>query len=184
MNERFKNIKDALKKPKTLVLLGICGILLVLLSSLGGNEDKKIPDKDTPLSFSTEEYKCELEKEVSDLVKKISGSKKAQVIITLESGIKYSYAEESEDTSSSKNESEQSYASNETKRKFITVKTSSGGESALLLCEQMPEIRGVAIVCAGGDNEEIREKIQNAVMAALDITSKRVYVTGGKYNEN
>ena len=39
-------------------------------------------------------------------------------------------------------------------------------------------------MCAGGDDEEIREKVQNAIMAALNITSKRVYVTGGRVYEN
>ena len=43
----------------------------------------------------------------------------------------------------------------------------------------MPEVRGVAIVCEGGDNEIIAEKIQNTVTAALNITSKRVSIAGG-----
>ena len=45
---------------------------------------------------------------------------------------------------------------------------------------EMPEVRGVAIVCEGGDDEQINEKIKNAVTAALNITSKRVYIAGGK----
>ena len=48
----------------------------------------------------------------------------------------------------------------------------------MLVTVEMPEVRGVAIVCDGGDNEYIAEKIQNAVTAALDITSKRVYICG------
>ena len=58
------------------------------------------------------------------------------------------------------------------------MKTADGGEQALLITEQMPEIRGVAIVCEGGDNEIINEKIKNTVTAALNITSKRVYICG------
>ena len=184
MNERIKDLKEIFKKPKILIVLGIIGILLIFLSSLGSGEDKKPQAAETVTSFSTEEYKENLKKEVADLVKKISGSKKAQVIITLEGGIRYSYAESTEDTSSNKNESNGAFSSSELKRSFITVKTSSGGESALLISEYMPEVRGVAIVCAGGDDEEIREKVQNAVMAALNITSKRVYVTGGRTYEN
>ena len=45
------------------------------------------------------------------------------------------------------------------------------------------EIRGVAVVCRGGDDELINEKIKNAVTAALNITSKRVYIAGGTDNE-
>ena len=58
-----------------------------------------------------------------------------------------------------------------------------GGEQALLVTTEMPEVRGVAIVCEGGDSEAINEKIENAVTAALDITSKRVYIAGGSYDE-
>ena len=47
----------------------------------------------------------------------------------------------------------------------------------------MPEVRGVAVVCRGGDDELINEKIKNAVTAALNITSKRVYIAGGTDNE-
>lgn len=184
MNEQIKSLKGILKNPKILIILGIIGILLIFLSSLGDGEDKNVNSTEAGSSFSAEEYKENLEKEVEDLVKKISGSKKAQVIITLEGGIRYSYAESTEDTSSNKNESSGAFSSSELKRSFITVKTSSGGESALLISEYMPEVRGVAIVCAGGDDEEIREKVQNAVMAALNITSKRVYVTGGRVYEN
>jgi stage III sporulation protein AG len=168
MNEQIKNLKEILKKPKILIILGIIGILLIFLSSLGG-DDKKVDATESETSFSTEEYKENLEKEVEALVKKISGSKKAQVIITLEGGIRYSYAESTEDTSSNKNESSGAFSSSELKRSFITIKTSSGGESALLISEYMPDIRGVAIVCAGGDDEEIREKVQNAVILQFKI---------------
>jgi len=44
----------------------------------------------------------------------------------------------------------------------------------------MPQVRGVAIVCDGGDNQILNEKILNTVTAALNITSKRVYICGRK----
>ena len=54
-----------------------------------------------------------------------------------------------------------------------------GGEQALIVTEIMPQIRGVAIICKGGNIEQTAEKIKNAVTAALNITSKRVYISGG-----
>ena len=73
--------------------------------------------------------------------------------------------------------------SSENKQSYITVKTADGGEQALLVTAEMPEVRGVAVVCRGGDDELINEKIKNAVTAALNITSKRVYIAGGTDNE-
>ena len=102
------------------------------------------------------------------------------MVITLESGIKYSYADISEGISENKTASNSESTSSELKQSYITVKTADGGEQALLVTTEMPEVRGVAIVCEGGDDEIINEKIQNAVTAALNITSKRVYIAGGK----
>ena len=42
----------------------------------------------------------------------------------------------------------------------------------------VPEIKGVLVVCEGGENENVRETIINAVSAALDITNSHIYVTG------
>ena len=102
------------------------------------------------------------------------------VVITLESGIRYSYADTREEISSDKTEKEAQSSGSELKEGYITVKTADGGEQALLITAEMPEVRGVAIVCEGGDSEIISEKIQNTVTAALNITSKRVYICGRK----
>ena len=105
------------------------------------------------------------------------------MVVTLESGIKYSYADTNEGSSADKTESNSKSTSSENKQSYITVKTADGGEQALLVTAEMPEVRGVAVVCRGGDDELINEKIKNAVTAALNITSKRVYIAGGTDNE-
>ena len=65
------------------------------------------------------------------------------------------------------------------KQSYITVKTADGGEQALIVTEFMPDVRGVAVICSDGNSEATAEKIKNAVTAALNITSKRVYISGG-----
>lgn len=100
------------------------------------------------------------------------------MIVTLDSGVRYSYADTREESSSDKTEKEAQVTDSEIKEGYITVKSASGGEEALLLKTEMPEIRGVAVVCEGGDNEYINEKIVNTITAALNITSKRVYICG------
>ena len=95
-------------------------------------------------------------------------------------GIIYSYADTNEGTSANKTGSGQESTSSESKQSYITVKTADGGEQALLITTEMPQVRGVAVVCEGGDDEIINEKITTA---ALNITSKRVYIAGGSFNE-
>ena len=178
MNKKLDLLKEKLKNPKILMTIGIIGIVLIALSSFMP-ESKETASADTQTAVDMEEYKKELQEAVADIVYGVTGDKKATVVITLDSGVKYSYADSTEsDTSNSSGEkSEQS--SEKKSQSYVTVRTSDGGEEALLLTEIMPEVRGVAIICEGGDNEILAEKIKNAVKAALDISSQRVYIAGG-----
>ncbi len=177
MNEMIEKIVKKVRSPKFLILAGFIGIFLIFLSTLGGGEKK---DTKAAEEFSAESYCSELETEIEKMVNEITGSKNASVIITLESGIRYSYADTIEENSTDKTEKEEITTQNELKSGYITVKTADGGEQALLVTAEMPSIRGVAVVCDGGDNEIINQKIENAVTAALNITSKRVYICGRK----
>ena len=169
MNELKIKIFEKVKNPKFLVIAGIIGILLIFLSSLisPSKEEKEIKSTE----FSVEEYRKSLEDDIKYIVKDITGSRDVSVVITLENSLSFSYADTKEETSADKSESSQSSTQSQ---------TSDGGEEALIVTTGMPEIRGVAIVCSGGDNEYINQKIQNAVTAALNITNKRVYICGRK----
>lgn len=178
MNNRIFEYLKGLRQPKVLIALGLIGILLIFVSSLvpEGRAEKA----EGVQEFSAEGYRLELEKDISAMVREITGDRKAKVVITLESGIRYSYADTKEGTTTDKTESESKSAASEFKEGYITVKNADGGEEALLITAMMPEIRGVAIVCEGGDSEIIAEKIKSTVTAALSITSKRVYICGRK----
>lgn len=178
MNNSLKKYVDLIKSPKALIILGVLGILLIFLSGLSGNKTEK-PQADALPELSVKEYRQSLEKDVSKIVKSITGSNKATVVITLESGISYEYADTTEGSKADKTDKETTTSSSESKQGYITVKKQDGSEEALLVTARMPEVRGVAIVCEGGDNQVIAEKIQNTVTAALNITSKRVYIAGG-----
>ncbi|MBR4099640.1 MAG: hypothetical protein IKK55_01470 [Clostridia bacterium] len=177
MNNLIAKYIPKIKSPKFLVVIGIIGIVLIFLSSLGGSGEKSQKTDTTPIS--AEEYREQLEKDIKNIVKGITGSNKVTVVVTLESGIRYKYADITEGSSEDKTENDTISTSSELKQGYITVKTADGGEQALLVTTQMPEIRGVAIVCLGGDNSTVAEKIENTVTAALNITSQRVHIAGG-----
>lgn len=182
MNKLFKNFSGVINRPKLLVIIGIIGIALIFISSLIPTSSKKSGERQTN-DFSAEDYRIQTEQYVKDIVKSITGDKHPTVVITLDSGIRYEYADakESDTSASSGKETEENRKSQ--KQSYITVRTSDGSEKPLIVKETMPEIRGVAIVCMFGDDGTVAEKIQNAVTAALDITSQRVYVSGGISNE-
>lgn len=176
MNDILNKYIKLLKKPKNLIIIGVVGLVLIVFSNIFTAKEEKTVTQTTEIT--TDDYKAILEEDIKNTVRNITGSKNVSVVITLESGLKYSYADTREETLTERQEKENRTSDNELKEGYITVKTSDGGEEALLVTTHMPEVRGVAIVCDGGDNEYLAEKIQNAVTAALDISSKRVYICG------
>ncbi len=178
MNNPLNKYLAKIKSPKFLIILGVTGILLIFLSSFLGDKTETQSLEQMP-EVSVEQYRENLEKDIAKIVKSITGSKKVTVVITLESGISYQYADTLEGATADKTDKETTTSSSESKQGYITVKNQDGSEEALLVTAKMPEVRGVAIVCEGGDNQALSEKIQNTVTAALNITSKRVYIAGG-----
>ena len=177
MIEIKEKLLKTLKSPKLLLIGGLVGILLIFLSTIGNGEKKEtLPPEQTV--FSIENYQAELEEDIKGLVKEISGSKRVSVVVTLENTASYSYADTREEATTDKSGETLSETDTELKKGYITVKNADGDEEALLITATMPEIRGVAIVCEGGDSEIISEKIMNTVTAALNITKKRVYICG------
>lgn len=177
MNDFKQKAIKAVKNPKILMIAGITGIILIFISSFFSGDGEKKKADETNI-FSTEEYRSCLEDDIEKLVSEITGSRSVSVVVTLENTVSYSYADTREEISSDQKGDKTSASDTELKEGYITVKTADGGEQALLVTEFMPEIRGVAIVCEGGDNEFINEKILNTVTAALNITKKRVYICG------
>ncbi len=177
MNEKMKKL---IQNPKLLVILGISGIVLIFISSLfSGSNNKAESSVASSVTYTAEQYSEMLEEDIKNIVTGITGDKNPTVVITLESGIRYSYASADETDTSSSTGSTNDQSSESKKQSYITVKTADGGEQALVVTEIMPEVRGVAIICSGGNSEATAEKIKNAVTAALNITSKRVYISGG-----
>ncbi len=182
MNEGIRKLTEKLRSPKVLIVAGLCGMALILLSSFLSGGKKEDSTRTTESGgISAEEYRVTLEENLKEMVRRITGSRHVKVVITLESGVRYSYADTQEGSAVNQIESDRESTNSEMKQGYITVRTADGGEQALLVTEEMPQVRGVAIVCEGGDSEQIRENVTNAVMAALHITSKRVYVTGGNW---
>ncbi len=172
----IKGLGEKIKQPKFLIIIGLVGILIIGLSSLLPKfKQNKLK---TGENFDCDEYRRLMEDNVRSVVTGITGDKNATVVVTLRNGIRYSYADDTKTDSSTTDGEKAVQSSSRNESNHITVRTSSGEEKALIVTENMPEIRGVAIVCVGGDSEALSSEIKAAVMAALDITEKRIYITG------
>ena len=176
MKERLKKLIGDKKSGKFLVIAGIVGILLIYFSTFPTKQRLKNSEKtESQSSFSVLEYEEYLEKEIKEIVTAISGDDSAVVTVTLDCEISYVYADEVKQN----NQKGKENSTENTEQTYITVTDSDGGENPLIVTAYMPKVRGVAIVCKA-QNQTVIENIEGAVMAALDITSRKIFISDKK----
>ena len=175
------NVLEEEKYKKVIIVVGILGILLIFLSNFFKKE-KVIETRVDNSQVTVEQYTEQLEKNLKGIVSSIKGAGDCRVLVTVENGKEIVYAtqakknvEATEDKTNG--ETTRKQKSDDSETKYITMKDADGAEKALAITEIQPTVKGVVIVCEGGDNPEVQQKVTNAVTTALNITSKRVCVT-------
>lgn len=170
------------KYKKIIIVVGIIGIALIFFSGFVKSEKKSKEVNQKVESTSIDDYVRQLETNLTNMVSCIKGAGDCKVMVTIENGTQTIYATEGkkniEDTEDSSNgELKRRQKSDDSETKYITVKGPNGEEKALAITEVQPTVKGVVVVCSGGDDPEVQQKVINAVTTALNITSKRVCVT-------
>ncbi len=157
----ISKIKEKLKTSPKLVtyilIAAVCVVLLLIMNT--SNEDSSSIEKNT-LSAGDTEFKSSLEKDLENIISKIEGAGKVTVMLTVDSTYSYEYIKD--------------YSNDEIETVIV------GNKEALISKITNPTVSGVLVVCSGGDNVSVKEKIINAVATVLDIPLSRVYVA--KYN--
>lgn len=170
------------KYKKVIIIAGIIGIALIFFSGFIKSEKKDQEVNQKAESTSIDDYVKQLEANLTNMVSCIKGAGDCKVMVTIENGAQTIYATEgkknTEDTEDSSNgELKRRQKSDDSETKYITVKGPNGEEEALAITEVQPTVKGVVVVCSGGDDPEVQQRIINAVTTALNINTKRVCVT-------
>ncbi len=182
----LKKIKEILSKDKVkyvIIFLGVIGIILIFTSNFSKGKLKENKKNDKEFSTSdTYEYKEQLEENLKNIISEISGVGNVKVLVTLESSMQNVYATEQKKNKEAvedrnENERRKKQESDEIETKYITIKDSDGTEKALSVMQIQPIVKGVVVICSGGDNIDVKNKVIETVKTALNITSKRVFVT-------
>ncbi len=166
--EMIDKIKDFTKKPafpKLLILAGILLMIVILFWDSSDHEGKAASASEVNSDFITSDaYAAELEKKLSEMLSVIEGVGKSKVLVNLTSTEEYVYAEEIKT------------GSGRTENSYVIV---DGGSEKEALVKKLnnPQISGIVIVCEGGDDPRICEKVYKAVATSLDIPTNKIYVT-------
>ena len=163
---KFKDMFSVIKNKKNVLIvsLSFIGIFLIFISEIVPEREKEIIK--TPSDFPSG-FELELEKRLEEAVCQISGAGKTDITITLDSSKEYFYA---------KNSSENTGASETEKESELVILEGAEGEEPIVLKTDEAKIRGVLVVCEGGNDPLVCEKILEAICALLDIPSNKVSV--------
>lgn len=145
------------KQKLGVIVLATIGIVLILFSSrdsISGDTTDTDIKKYTDVGF----YTGYLEERISELCRNIAGIQEASVFLTLDCSSEYVYANE--------------------KASDYLILSDKDGEQAVMLCEIYPQVRGVAVVCTGGDLPRIRETVTELLAASLGLPSNKIKVAG------
>ena len=171
-NDRFRNI---------VIVVGLVGIALIFFSGFFKTGNSAEKTQEVPLQ-TTEEYTKQLEKNLTDILSSIEGAGAAKVMVTLENGTETRYATEekhnNEETRDEQNgQTTRTQQVGDSEIKYITVRDADGTERALAITEIEPKVKGVVVVCPGGEDPVVQQRIIRAVTTALNLSSQRVCVT-------
>ena len=152
---KIKKYIESNKSRVTMIMLAACGVILIVASAFLGKaeENNEMPEY-TEVGFYTE-Y---LEERITELCNNIYGVSDAKVFLTLDCS------------------SEQIYQ-NDGASDFLIL-TGDGGERAVKLCEIYPKVRGIAVVCRGGDIPRIQATVTDLLSAALGLPKNKIQVAG------
>lgn len=169
LNSKLKGFLSKIKNKKAffIVIMGISGIILIFLSEIIPNDDNVNMKNLDNLSIDMSDQEIFIESRLEEAVSKIYGAGKTDITITYDSSKEIFYAE---------NFSENKNSSESEKESEIVIIDGENGEEPVIIKTDEAKIRGVLVVCEGGENPLVREKIIEAICALLDIPSNKVSV--------
>ena len=141
----------------------ILGVLLILLPRLlpsGETQGTERGESVDPVYYSEM-----LEEKIQRLILRLDGIDEAAVLLTLDGTGEYVYAQNTS-------------VSDQGRTGDYLVIRENGNDKTVLVSEIYPRIRGVAVVCTGGDTVQVQKKITELLSAALGISSGRITVSG------
>ena len=165
---------DEIKNNKKLSLIVIAGFLVIALIfiselDLKENEQEKIEITD---EMSTAEYCIYLEDKVTEIIESIDGAGKTKVMITLSETTEYIYATNDRDTRKCDDTNNDSTNEND----YVIIEKDNN-DTGLLIKTIEPKVRGIAVVCEGGNNSTVQSQIYSAVSAVLNISTSRISIS-------
>lgn len=157
ISERFK----LTTRQITYIAIAVLAIILLVAMQSFESGSPSSANSESSVPFVDQSYEKVLTAKLEKIVSQIDGVGKVSVMLTIKGSSSYVYVEDVEK------------ADLETKSKTVII----GNKEALIKRIDNPTVEGVLVVCTGGGNASVKEKVIYAVSTVLNISSNKVYVT-------
>ena len=170
----FNSLLNKTDKIRLAVIFGAAGMLLIFISELIPEKHDTAVTAEEETSFGsdeTESFRLATEAQLRGLLEKIEGVGSCEVMVTVEGTTEYVYAENISRYTDSSPE-----RCNEKCDNDVVIVGNGADKQALVRKIIRPRISGVVVVCEGGGDTKVNERVLKAVSTALNISSNRVCV--------
>lgn len=143
-----------------ILLLGaLLGVLLLLFgSSFSGSEASPSPSSVAVSYEQLQTLEDALEKELATICSEVAGVGHVEVLVRLEGGARTQYATDESG-------------------KLLSTGSAASREP-LVAGVLSPRVAGVAVVCRGGGDPSVQQRLTDLISTALGISAARVFVCG------
>ena len=168
MGEKEKTRVGFWRRKWVLLVGAVVGVVLILLgnSDLVGSwrsqESEDEVERDALLVYARE-----LESRIEALCSHVEGVDDVHAVVSLDGDFVYIYASDSE--------SSDREGAVERQEQYVTVGSGASAQP-LLLTRRPPTIEGIGVVCRGGGDARVRQKIIALLSAAFSVGSNKIYV--------
>ena len=153
------------KTVRILLWLGVAGIFLIGVSELWPARNEQT---ETAVTLTAGQVEQALEERITTLLRQVEGVGGCRVMVTLESDTQSVYAADTVSATGADGAVSLS-------EQYLTVDTATG-PVGLLITRIQPTVKGVAVVCDGGGNTAVQQRVIQVVSTAFHISERRVCV--------
>ena len=158
ITEKLKKIFSN-KKILLPTLLMASALILILVSSAENKKEGACEKSDVAIGVLS----TQLEEKIEKLCESVDGVSNVHVMLTLDTSEEYVFAKDTETSSSG------------TRSQYVLTSTGEAVELYVIA----PKVRGVAVVCSGGDKATIQKILSELISASLGISVSKISIAGG-----
>ncbi len=145
------------RKKWIILAAAAVGVILLLLGSLPNKKGDEPLNEDSDMFL----YAESLEQRIVSICEKVEGVSDVSVLLTLDGGNEHIYAENSGSGGDS----------------YVIVSV-GGEEKTVLIREVYASVRGIAVVCKGGEEISVQRTLTDLLSCALGVPISKISVAG------